>query len=60
MQIVDRTTPEGGGGVHSHGNFLPQLPPHSPASFPSEMSSSLFADFRDVCEGFVNFVVFVA
>ena len=29
FQIVHGTTPEGGGGVHSHGNFFcPQPPPH--------------------------------
>ena len=34
MQIVDRTTQEGGGGVHSHGNlFAPNTP--SPDPLPS-------------------------
>ena len=34
LQIVDRTTPEGWGGVHSHGIICPQPHPHRSATLP--------------------------
>jgi len=59
FQIIDRTTLDGKGGVHWHGNFLPPGPlPTVPLPSLTGKSRILFADFRDVWERFVNFLPF--
>ena len=56
LQMIDRATLEGGGGVHWHGIFLPPgpLPTVPLPSLTGKSRILLFADFRDVWERFVN------